>query len=405
MKMDYGVFLKVSALRSVLVVSGLMGFAGVALSDEVELTPADAVTISDSDVGAEGTSLNASESSVVESTVAPVAKTTKKAIVAAKVAKAAVVRAVATTVASAVASTAAAVVESSATLPAATATMAAESSPEKVEEISNGTPITLDGNVSITPILGWKIDRKGLGMGLVMKEVLPTQAEPVDYAKPIFARNITMMTLPEARPMDATSIGEIKDQISHMIARQAGLTDFVFTDAKPFDYKGKNDGLVLFSQLTVNNYQMMQMQIVVSGEKKAYLLTYSDLAANFANPETYDAAWKAMTSIAVEGVAPIRFEKEVTVGITALSIVIVLVAPFIFLRWLSARRIRKLSAELQYDWDHGAMKSDADYELSDIRSFAATRPAKKMGKKKNKSFGDIDVSSISSFHSCASSYN
>ena len=278
----------------------------------------------------------------------------------------------------------------------------------QVDEISNGLQIKLDGDVSITPILGWKIERKASGMALIMKEVLPTQTGPIDYSKPIFARNITLMTLPEARHMDEMSVDEVKADVAKMFARQGALTDFMFTDVKRFDYKGKNDGIVLYSQLTVNNFPMMQMQVIVSGSKKSYLLTYSDLAANFATPASYESAWKAMTSISVEGLPPVRFENEVTIAVTAVSLAIAFFAPFIFLRWLSARRIRNLAAELQYDWDHGAMKSDADYELSEMRTFNATRPAKKMGKmaknsrRNSRNFGDIDVSGISTFNSDAS---
>jgi hypothetical protein len=273
---------------------------------------------------------------------------------------------------------------------------------EVTDEISNGTVINLDDDVSLSPIAGWKIDRKASGMSLVMKEVLPAPVGAIDYSKPIFARNITVMTLPSARPMDSASVEEVKADISKMISRQGALTDFRFTDVKSFDYKGKNDGLVLYSQLTVNKFSMMQMQIVISGEKNAYLLTYSDLAANFANPATYDAAWKSMTSITVDGVAPVRYEKEVTTGITVFAGMVVLFAPLLFLRWLSARRIRILAEELQYDWDHGAKKSDADYELSDIHSLDKTRSVRKMGSKKKAVFGDIDASALSSISSMGS---
>ena len=247
------------------------------------------------------------------------------------------------------------------------------------EEVSNGAPITLDNGLSITPIAGWKIERKSLGMGLVMKEVLPQQSQSVDYSKPTFAKNITLTTLPEARPIDQIAIEEIKTEISKMFARDPSLRDFTFTDQKLFDYKGKNDGIVLFSQLTVNNFQMMQMQIVVSGEKKSYLMTYSDLAANFANPAAYDAAWKSMTSLTVPGVGPKRFEKEMLIGGTLAGSLLALILPFMFARWVSSRRIRKLADELQYDWDHGSMKTDADYELSDISSLGATTAAKQLG--------------------------
>jgi hypothetical protein len=204
-----------------------------------------------------------------------------------------------------------------------------------------------------------------------------------------------LTTLPEARPIDQIAIEEIKTDISKMIARDPSLRDFTFTDQKLFDYKGKNDGIVLFSQLTVNNFQMMQMQIVVSGEKKSYLMTYSDLAANFANPAAYDAAWKAMTSLTVPGVGPKRFAKEILMGGTLAGSLMALIVPFMFVRWVSSRRIRKLADELQYDWDHGSMKSDADYELSHISSLGTTTAAKQLalGKRAVGSSYESDINS------------
>ena len=248
------------------------------------------------------------------------------------------------------------------------------------EEIADGSNIELAPGLSLTPIKGWLLERKAGGMTLVMKEVLPTTgATPTDYSKPLFARNISVMTFSKARPIDAKSIDELKGEIGKMIMRDSYLSDFAFTEGKLFDYKGKNDGVVLFSQLTVNNYQMMQMQIVVSGGEKSYLLTYSDLASNFANPATFDAAWKSMTSINVTGIAPKRYHKEMLLGGALSGGFLALVVPFFLIRWRSTRKIRKLADELQYDWDHGALKTDADYELSEIGNLEATRPIKRRG--------------------------
>jgi hypothetical protein len=259
------------------------------------------------------------------------------------------------------------------------------------EEISDGRVINLDGGISIAPVPGWKIERKSMGMGLVMKEVVAQpQGQAVDYSKPIFARNITVTTLPEARYMDEKGLEEAKADITKMMTRDPSLKDFQITDAKAFDYKGKNDGFVIFSQLTVNNFPMTQMQVLVSGAKKSYLLTYSDLTANFTNPASYDAAWKSMTSISVEGVAPRRFEKEAMIGGSLVLALMALVVPFVVARLISARRIRKLADELQYDWDHGAVKTDADYDLSDINPLEATQPVRK--KRGAKSDADMDLS-------------
>jgi hypothetical protein len=267
------------------------------------------------------------------------------------------------------------------------------------EEIADGSPIEITPGVTIKPINGWNLERKAAGMALVMKEVLPTSsATPTDYTKPIFARNISVMTLSKSRPIDSKAIAELKAEITKMILRDPSLSDFSFTEAKLFDYKEKNDGVVLFSQLTVNNYQMMQMQIVISGSEKSYLLTYSDLAANFSNPTTFDAAWNSMTSIVVPGLAPKRYYKEMLLGGALSGGFLALVAPFFLIRWRTSRKIRKLAEELQYDWDHGALKTDADYELSEIGQLEATRPVKHNERKKKAAESSYDSTFDSSMN-------
>lgn len=285
----------------------------------------------------------------------------------------------------------------------------------QTEEIANGSPIEIAQGVTIKPITGWRLERKAAGMSLVMKEVLPTSsAAPTDYSKPIFARNISLMTLSKSRPIDSSAISELKTEITKMIMRDSSLSDFSFTEAKLFDYREKNDGIVLFSQLTVNNYQMMQMQIVVSGSEKSYLLTYSDLASNFANPATFDAAWKSMTSIVVPGLAPKRYYKEMLLGGALSGGFLALVAPFFLIRWRSGRKIRKLAEELQYDWDHGALKTDADYELSEIGQLEATRPVKNHRQKQKAAASGYDsafdtslslISKKTSFESSVDSFS
>ncbi len=240
-------------------------------------------------------------------------------------------------------------------------------------EVSNGSRISLSPDVSIAPIAGWQVERQSLGMSLVMKEILPEQRAPIDYSKPLFQRNISMITVNKPKYIDSDSIAEIKSDITKMIARDPSLKDFTFTDAKLFDYKNKNDGVVLFSQLSANNYSMMLMHVVVSGDQKSYMLTYTDLAANFSNPTHFDAAWKSMTSINVTGTPPKRYEREaITAGLAGGGILAILL-PFAVIRWRNSRKIRKLADELQYDWDHGLVKTDADYELSDIRELQSTK--------------------------------
>lgn len=265
--------------------------------------------------------------------------------------------------------------------------------------VSDGSPIKFDQDrAKITPIKGWMVEPKGSGVSVVMKEVVtPVPGAPKDYSQPIFARNITVMTINEASPIDEQRAVEFKEQFLKMAGKQGSMPDLQFTSQKFFNFKGENDGLVFFTQHTSNGFTMMQMHVLVSGDSKQYLLSYNDLANRFSNPETYDQAWKAMTSIEVPGIAPIRYAREIKLGGVFFAGLLLLVLPFSFARAMSQRRIRKLAASLQEEWDTGTVSGDF---ASNVSVLDTTRVAGRVrGNKKRKP----DLSEVNSFDSAASS--
>lgn len=264
--------------------------------------------------------------------------------------------------------------------------------------IANGSEIKFDQDrASIVPIVGWQVEPKGSGMALVMKEVVKkVENAPVDYSQPLFTRNITVLSMKDAAPIDETRATEFKEEFSKIVARDGVMKDFQFNSHKFFNYKGENDGLVMFAQHTSNGFPMMQMMILVSGDSKQYLLTYTDLASNFANQETYDAAWKSMTSISVAGVAPQRYMREMKIGGAVLAGVLLIVLPFGFARFASQRRIRKMVDALENDWDKGS--NDASALESSVSRLGTTRVAMSLattGARMNSSVSSFDDESIS----------
>lgn len=279
----------------------------------------------------------------------------------------------------------------------ASATAGAEVVPTSF--VSDGAVFKFDQDrASLAPIKGWMVEPKSSGMALVMKEVLaPVADAQKDYTQPTFARNITVMTINEASPIDDERAASFKEDFLKMASKQGSLRDLQFTSQKFFNFKGENDGLVFFTQHTSNGFVMMQMHVLVSGESKQYLLTYNDLASRFSTPETYDAAWKTMTSIEVQGVAPKRYVREMRIGGSILGGLLLLVLPFSFARMRSQRRIRKLAESLQDEWDTGKVSSDWD-GTSNVSQLGTTRVAGRVKANKKRDH-DIDVSDVSSFNS------
>lgn len=272
--------------------------------------------------------------------------------------------------------------------------------------ISDGSVLKFDQDrASLNPIAGWQVEPRGAGMSVVMKEVAkedPSAAK--DYSQPLFSRNISVMTLNEASPIDEKRAESFKADFLKMATKDGAMKDLQFNSHKFFNYKGENDGLVLFAQHTSNGFQMMQMIILVSGEHKQYLLTYTDLASRFATPETYDAAWKSMTSIMVEGVAPVRYVREAKLGGSILAGLLLMIAPVFIARLASQRRMRKMVDSLQEEWDTGRVSTaDQEDDLSlytNVSRLDTTRVASstikgKKAEKKATTF-DLDVSMVSS---------
>lgn len=282
-----------------------------------------------------------------------------------------------------------------------------ETAPVSSSFVSDGTPYKFDQDrATISPIKGWNVEPKGSGMALVMKEVLPEAAPnaPKDYSQPLFARNITVMAYNEASPIDEERAAEFKEQFLKMAQKQGSMPDLQFTSHKFFNFKGENDGLVFFTQHTSNGFTMMQMHILVSGASRQYLLTYNDLANRFSNQESYDQAWKAMTSIDVQGVAPVRYVREAKIGGAIAAGFLFLVLPFAFARFMSRRRLNSLVSSLQDEWDSGAVSGSC----SNVSALESTRVAGRVrgNKKRKPDISDVEsleTSDVSSFGSFAMS--
>lgn len=265
--------------------------------------------------------------------------------------------------------------------------------------VSDGSVVRFDQDrASLMPISGWQVEPRGAGMALVMKEVVKQDPKAaVDYSQPLFARNISVMTMNEPSPIDEARAASFEEQYLKMATRDGAMKDLQITGHKFFNYKGENDGLVFFAQHSANGFQMMQMIILVSGDAKQYLLTYTDLASRFSNQDSYDAAWKSMTSVIVPGVAPKRYYREAQLAGAIAGGLLLLIAPFGIARFSSQRRIRRMVEELQSEWDSGEVSAASN--LSNVSQLDMTRVAASSIKGKKRGSFDIDVSAVSSFSS------
>lgn len=179
------------------------------------------------------------------------------------------------------------------------------SEPTKIT--SDGSPYQItDLGMTINPPVGWEVFGNSAGVSLVLKE---PQA-PVEYDKTMYRRNITVAAAYRGSPIDEKRASELKSQLQESFGKDASVSEFQVLEHKFFDYRGKNDGLLVYSSMKIGEEALMQMHILVSGGENQFLLTYTDLASRFNDQadKGFELAWNAMVSIEVSGQAPNRIE-------------------------------------------------------------------------------------------------
>jgi hypothetical protein len=196
----------------------------------------------------------------------------------------------------------------------ASAAPAADAAPERTTFVSNGSPVHIDSlGITITPPAGWEVEQNTGSLSLVMRE--PHQDAP-SYDKPKYQKNITVAAIHQASPIDERRAAELKDELTRQFGADSLVSNFQIVEHKFFNYRGANDGLLVYSSLNIGEYPMMQMHVLVSGKDKQFLLSYTDLADSFSNTKDggFEKAWSSIVSIEVTGETPSRENEYLRYG-------------------------------------------------------------------------------------------
>ncbi len=240
---------------------------------------------------------------------------------------------------------------------------AAPSIPDKF--VSDGSRLVLQGqDIAITPPAGWEILTRAAGMTLVMQE--PKIEEAVkNYDKPKYQRNITIATMQRPSPIDEQRANALKEELTKNFGKPGLASNFQIIEHKFFDYRGKQDGLVVYSSMQLGEFPMMQMHVLVSGDERHYLMTYTDLATEFAaNNAAYEHAWNSMVSLEVAGKAPIRYMEYVPYATAAGVLFLVFSMMGFVRRRLASRSYASDANEIYADDSMVAGRGDSDDGLT-----------------------------------------
>lgn len=215
--------------------------------------------------------------------------------------------------------------------------------------ISQGQAVQLELlGVSIVPPTGWEVSTNTGTLSVVMRE----QRNPIpDYEKAKYQRNITVAAMHRSSPIDEKRAAELKEEMIATFSKDSLVTDFTILEHKFFNYRGQNDGLLVYSSLNIGEYPMMQMHVLVSGQEKQFLMSYTDLADQFQNQQAFEAAWNSMVSIEVTGKTPLRMDEYARYGAVA--------AGFLMLG-LVALLLRRRASKVDYAGDADQYMEEGD---------------------------------------------
>ena len=184
---------------------------------------------------------------------------------------------------------------------------------------SDGSPFTMSElGVVINPPKGWQVSTQTGSLSLVMREPAVANVAP---GQTKYQRNITVAAIHKASPIDEKRAEQLKAELIRSFGSDPSVSDFKIMEHKFFNYHGNNDGLLVYSSLNIREFSMMQMHVLVSGQDKQFLMTYTDLANQFGTEKdpSFAAAWDSMVSIQVNGQAPSRIDQYKPYAITGAS--------------------------------------------------------------------------------------
>jgi hypothetical protein len=212
-----------------------------------------------------------------------------------------------------------------------------------VTQLSDGSPMQFaDLKMNISPVTGWEARSGGAGITLVMQE---PNIEPfkINNEEIKFQRNVTVVTRHKPTPIDDQAVEEFRTELTDKMSKDAMVSGFQIIEAKRFNYRGQNDGILIYSQMKLGAAQVMQAHVKVSGASNHFWITYTDLAERFSSDqESFKKVWQSMTSINVEGVPQRRYFDLIVFGGSAVGVLTLLGA----FSWFRRRRAGSMYEEV-----------------------------------------------------------
>jgi len=207
----------------------------------------------------------------------------------------------------------------------------------KPDLISSGERVSVrDGDFSVTPPKGWEVYEHLGDLTLLMQ--MPHQ----DGVK--YQRTIQVASFSNPRYIDETTAKEYEEVISRKFAAtSAAIEGYRIRNHLVIDMADGRQGLLFYSEFTLDGVALMQAHILVSSAGRHYLMTYTDVAEHFeseAANQFLTEAWDSMISVQLGAPTPGRFTAIIYGAAAAVTTVLAALGIIWFRRHRAARQYR-----------------------------------------------------------------
>jgi hypothetical protein len=218
--------------------------------------------------------------------------------------------------------------------------------------IADGEPVELkEYGVSLTPPAGWEVYTEHPNLTLLM------QTPYVEGMK--YQRTIQVASFDGVKYIDEDTAKEFEELIVRKFSRaSASVESYRIRNHLEIQLDDGRKGLLFYSELMLDGVSLMQGHILISNDKRHFLMTYTDLAQHFeddTNNQYLTEAWNAMTSARLEGPSPARFEQIYIMGGAVGGFVVLCLLIYSITRLRARKRFEGLDVNEGDDTSHGSM--------------------------------------------------
>lgn len=206
---------------------------------------------------------------------------------------------------------------------------------EVATDISQEKPIEIgEGSFSILGPKDWNIIKSNNRTSIVIQKPQEKMAEN-DFETTYYQKNMTIAEMNHPSPIDYQEMVILKRELMRNFSRLPGVTDYRVTSTEGVQDFQNTKGILLYSSFFLNQNPMTQLNLLISGANKSYLISFVDLSENF--DTDFESVWASLNTIKVEGEAPYRYQNIVVV----FAIISVLLIFFVLFIYWNNKRIVK----------------------------------------------------------------